>query len=157
MSWYPLILTLHIISSTVLFGTGMGTAFQMVASHYRADVRAMAVTAKNVVLADWLFTTTSGFIQPVTGVALAYMVGFPLTSSWLEVTYVLYVLALICWLPVVGLQMRIARLAGEAAAANMPLPRAYHRAYWTWFWLGWPAFGALIVVFYLMTAKPALW
>jgi uncharacterized membrane protein len=70
---------------------------------------------------------------------------------------VLYLLALVCWLPVVGLQMKIAKLASEAAAANHPLPPAYHRAYWTWFWLGWPAFGALVVVFYLMTAKPVLW
>jgi uncharacterized membrane protein len=157
MSLYFLVKTLHILSSTVLFGTGMGTAFQMVAAHYRRDVRAMAVTARNVVLADWLFTTPSGIIQPVTGIALAHMMGFPMMTPWLALTYGLYLLALLCWLPVVWLQMKIARLARDAAAQNAPLPPAYDRAYWIWFWLGWPAFGGLVVIFYLMTAKPVLW
>lgn len=155
---YTLIKTVHIISSTVLFGLGAGTAFHMLATHLRGDIRAIASTARNVVLADWLFTSTSGVVQPVSGVTLAWMMGYPLLSSWLVASYLLYILAGLCWVPVVGLQMRMERLAADALASGATtLPPAYHRAFRTWFWLGWPAFVSLVIVFWLMVAKPSLW
>jgi uncharacterized membrane protein len=158
MNTHALLLTIHIISSTVLFGLGAGTAFHMLATHFRGDIHAIASTARNVVLADWLFTSTSGVVQPVTGVALAWTTGYPLLSSWLVASYVLYVVAGLCWLPVVVLQMRMERLAAEAVASRAAtLPPAYHRAFWIWFWLGWPAFIGLVIVFWLMVAKPTLW
>lgn len=157
MDGYFLLKTVHVISSTLLFGTGIGTAFHMWATHLRGDPRAIASTARNVVLADWLFTATSGVVQPASGAALAVMAGHDLLAPWLLLTYALYVLAGACWLPVVWLQMRAADLAAEAVAAGTPLPPAYHRHMRLWFVLGWPAFLALVAVFYLMVAKPALW
>jgi len=154
---YELVKTIHILSSTVLFGTGLGTAFHMYATHLRGDVKAIAATARNVVLADWLFTSTSGVIQPATGIAMIIMAGFSPWSSWLILTYILYVIAFVCWVPVVFLQMRVAKTAESCAASLSPLPAAYFRDMRLWFWLGWPAFLGLIGVFYLMTAKPALW
>ena len=155
MTEFELLKTLHILSSTLLFGTGLGTAFHMWVTHLRGDVRAIASTARNVVLADWLFTTTSGVVQPVTGVMLARIESYPLTASWLVATYVLYVLAFVCWLPVVFLQMRAARLAQAAQFGE--LGSAYQRTMHAWFWLGWPAFIALVIVYWLMVAKPTLW
>ncbi len=158
MDAYALIKTVHIISSTVLFGLGAGTAFHMLATHLRGDVNAIASTAKNVVLADWLFTSTSGVVQPVSGLTLVWLAGFPLLSSWLVVTYLLYILAGACWIPVVVLQMRMERLARAAASSGATtLPAAYHQAFRAWFWLGWPAFLGLVVVFWLMVTKPTLW
>jgi uncharacterized membrane protein len=148
---------LHILSSTVLFGTGLGTAFQMWSAHTRGDVRGIAVVARNVVLADWLFTLPAGVVQPVTGLMLAARAGIDLSASWLVATYVLYALAFVCWAPVVVLQIRARNLAVQAADANRPLPAEYHRAMRLWFVLGWPAFIALLVVFLLMIAKPDLW
>ena len=54
---FLLLKTLHVLSATVLFGTGLGTAFHMWVTHRRGEVRAIAVTAANVVQADFLFTT----------------------------------------------------------------------------------------------------
>ena len=130
----------------------------MLATHLRGDVRAIASTARNVVLADWLFTSTSGVVQPASGVALVWLTGYPPLSSWLVVTYLLYLVAGACWIPVVVLQMRMERLALAAARSGATtLPPAYHKAVRTWFWLGWPAFLALVAVFWLMVAKPTLW
>ena len=154
---YFLVKTIHILSSTLLFGTGLGTAFHMYATHLRGDVKAIASAARNVVLADWLFTSTSGVAQPVTGIAMIVMAGYSPWSSWLVVTYVLYAIAGLCWLPVVFLQMRVAKTATASATAMTPLPTSYYRDMRLWFWLGWPAFISLVVVFYLMTAKPVLW
>jgi uncharacterized membrane protein len=151
-----LLKTLHILSATILFGTGLGTAFHMWLTHLRGDIRAIASTARNVVLADWLFTAPSGVLQPVTGIGLALTAGFDPMAPWLLAAYALYALAGGCWLVVVVLQLRIARIAAQCARDGTPLPRAYRRAMRAWFWLGWPAFIALIAVFWLMAAKPDL-
>ncbi|MBL8674590.1 MAG: DUF2269 family protein, partial [Rhodospirillales bacterium] len=69
-----------------------------------------------------------------------------------------YALAFACWAPVVVLQIRARDLAAAAAAAaSAPLPPEYHRVMRRWFALGWPAFLALVVVYWLMVAKPILW
>jgi uncharacterized membrane protein len=148
---------LHILSSAVLFGTGIGTAFQMWFAHRRGEPAAIAVVARNVVLADWLFTLPAGVVQPVTGVVLGLQSGVDPMAPWLVVTYALYSLAFVCWVPVVVLQMRVRDIAATSAATGTGLPPGYDQAMRLWFALGWPAFGALIIVFLLMVAKPALW
>ncbi|WP_425068802.1 DUF2269 family protein [Reyranella sp.] len=147
----------HILSSTVLFGTGIGTAFQMWSAHLRGDVRGIAIVTRNVVLADWLFTLPAGILQPITGLALAMQSGLDPMASWLVVTYALYVLAFVCWVPVVVLQIRARDLAAHAVATGEPLPPDYYSAMRVWFILGWPAFAALIVIYLLMVAKADLW
>ncbi len=57
-------------------------------------------------------------------------------------------------MPVVWLQLRIRDLAVAAAVEGNALPARYHRYMGHWFRLGWPAFLAVIVIFYLMVAKP---
>ncbi|WP_189410117.1 DUF2269 family protein [Neogemmobacter tilapiae] len=145
---------LHILSSTVLFGTGMGTAFQMVWAMRTGRVETIHSVASGVVVADWIFTAPAGLIQPLTGLWLAHLAGWPLTAPWLLLTYALYLLALACWLPVVHLQIRIRNLAGEALTKGQPLPDQARRLYRIWFALGWPAFAALVGVFWLMVSKP---
>lgn len=157
MDAYLIAKWLHILSSTVLFGTGIGTAFQMVWVMRRADPHQVHGVASGVVMADWLFTTPAGLLQPATGFWLVWLLGYPLNTPWLVVTYALYLLAFLCWAPVVHLQIRIRDLAGQAAETGQPLPAPAHQAYRLWFLLGWPAFGALVVVFWLMVTKPLLW
>lgn len=147
---------LHILSATVLFGTGLGTAFHMLMTHLRGDVAAIAAATRNTVLADWLFTATSGVVQPVTGIAMVTMAGLDPFESWLVVTYGLYVLAGLCWLKVVQLQYRMRDLAA-AAAHGGALTADYDKAVRLWFILGSPAFISLLAVFALMVMKPTLW
>lgn len=145
---------LHILSSTVLFGTGIGTAFQMVWAMRTGRVETVHSVATGVVVADWIFTLPAGVVQPVTGIWLAHLAGHALTAPWLLAAYALYLLAFCCWLPVVFLQIRIRDLALAALQARADLPRAAMRLYRIWFVLGWPAFGALVAVFWLMVTKP---
>jgi uncharacterized membrane protein len=148
---------LHIVSSTVLFGTGLGTALQMWMAHLSGDPRSIAIVSRNTVIADFLFTTPAIVIQPATGIALVWLSGFDPLASWLVVTYALYALAGACWLPVVWLQIQVRNLALDAVAANRPLPTEYRRYMRFWFALGWPAFIAVLAIFWLMVSKPALW
>jgi uncharacterized membrane protein len=119
------------------------------------DVRATAVVVRHVVLADWLFTTPTIIIQPLTGFYLIHLAGYPLTSRWIMWTIALYLLAGACWLPVVWLQIRMRGFAQDAVKAGTELPPIYWRYLRYWVLLGIPAFFALVVVFYLMVAKPA--
>lgn len=157
MEPFLLVKWLHILSSTVLFGFGAGTAWYMWNAHLGGDPRTIASVAKMVVRADWIFTGTSGIVQPASGLLLAQMAGWPLDTPWLVVSYGLYLLAFACWVPVVVLQIRARDLAAQAVATGQPLGLDYRRVMRWWFGLGWPAFLGLLGVFWLMVAKPALW
>ena len=157
MDLYLLVKWVHILSSTILFGFGAGTAWYLWAAHRSRDPATIAAVGRMVVRADWIFTGGSGVVQPVSGVALAHLAGWPLTTPWLIAAYLLYALAFACWVPVVGLQIRAQRLAAQAAAQGIPLGPDYARTMRLWFLLGWPAFLGLLGVFWLMIAKPALW
>ena len=154
MDWFGIVKWLHILSSTVLFGTGVGTAFQMLWAMRGDDPAVIARVAGGVVVADWIFTTPAGIVQPATGLWLVYLAGHDPFAPWLVAAWGLYGLALVCWLPVVHLQIRIRDLARAAASAKQPLPATARRAFAIWFALGWPAFAALLAVFWLMVARP---
>lgn len=145
---------LHILSSTLLFGTGLGSAYYMFFTSLTRDPRAVAVVVRYVVLADWLFTTTTIIFQPLSGWYMAHLAGIPLTTPWIFWTFVLYFVAGACWLPVVWIQIRMRALAQAAVTHNQPLPPRYFQLLKIWTALGVPAFLALVAVFYLMVAKP---
>jgi uncharacterized membrane protein len=147
---------IHILSSTVLFGTGLGTAFSMWRANASHDPRVVATVARNVAIADWVFTTPAVIVQPITGVALAKLAGVPLTSSWLELSIALYLFIGACWIPVVWLQLRMRDLAQGAVTEGAPLPPRYSRYYRLWCALGWPAFTGVMGIFALMVFKPVL-
>jgi uncharacterized membrane protein len=154
MEPYLLVKWLHIVSSTVLFGFGAGTAWYFWNAHLSGDPSLIARVGRMVVRADWIFTGTSGVIQPLSGFALARIAGYSLFEPWLVRAYGLYALAFLCWAPVVWLQIRATRLAEIAARDGTALGQEYRRMMWLWFVLGWPAFLGLMTVFWLMVARP---
>lgn len=153
---YDWIKIIHIVSASVLFGTGLGTAFYMFYVNQQQNITLIAKATGAVVLADWLFTATSGVVQALTGFILIYLKGYSLLSLWVWGSILGYAVAGICWLPVVWLQMRCRDLAYEAIRHKTNLSSAYYRYFRIWMLLGIPAFIALIGVFYLMTNRPEL-
>jgi uncharacterized membrane protein len=145
---------LHVIGATVLLGTGSGIAFFMVMAHRTGDAKIIAPVAKIVVIADFLFTASAVIVQPLTGLWLATLIGWPLTTPWLAVSLMLYLLIGLFWLPVVWMQIRMRDLARIAAEAGQSLPDAYHKLYRRWFACGFPAFAAVLAIIWLMLAKP---
>jgi len=150
---YGLVKTLHILSATVLFGTGLGTAYFMWSAVRTTDTRVIASVTRQAVRADWFFTTPAIVLQPLSGAWLAQTAGYS-WSGWIGWSIALYALAGLCWLPVVWLQLRMRDLAAAAVRGDQPLADPYWHYARLWFWLGVPAFAALIAVFYLMSAKP---
>ena len=154
MNTYLLIKTLHIISSTVVFGTGIGIAFFMFNSYRTDNIQQKLYAVRTTVLADYLFTFPAVIIQPLSGIGLVVIAGYNWTDLWLSLTYILYFLANICWLPVVWIQIQLKKMLQVAADTNTELPKRYHRLFKVWFLLGWPAFVGLVAVFFLMVYKP---
>ncbi|WP_116809080.1 DUF2269 family protein [Steroidobacter cummioxidans] len=152
---YLVVKWLHILSSTVLFGTGLGSAFYMFFTSLTRDTRVIATVVRHVVIADYAFTTPTIIIQPVTGLYLIHLAGFPLSSTWIAVSIALYFLAGAAWLPVVWMQIKMRDMAVAAAANGTQLPQLYWDFLKWWVALGIVAFTALVAVFYLMVAKPA--
>jgi len=113
---YLVVKWLHVLSSTLLFGTGLGSAYYMFFASRSRDARVAAVVVRYVVIADWIFTATTVVFQPLSGFYLAHLAGIPLHARWIAWSLALYVLAGACWLPVVGLQIRMRALAARAAA-----------------------------------------
>ena len=147
---------LHILSSTVLFGTGIGTAFYLFFVSRTRDTHAVAIVSHFVVIADWLFTATTIVFQPLSGFWLAHRMGYPLTSPWILLSTVLFMSAALCWFPVVWLQMKLRDVAQAADEAGTELPRAYWNYLGWWTALGVPALLLFLAIFYLMVARPSL-
>jgi uncharacterized membrane protein len=156
MTGYLLLKWLHVIGATVLLGTGAGIAFFMLMAHRTGDVRLIAGVARIVVLADYVFTATAVVAQPVTGVMLARITGYPLTEGWILASIGLYLLTGAFWLPVVWMQKRMRDLAVAAARGGEALPAEYHRLFRWWFAFGFPAFTAVLAIFWLMIARPEI-
>ncbi|SFU94852.1 DUF2269 family protein [Pseudoduganella namucuonensis] len=145
---------LHILSATLMFGTGFGTAFYMFVANRSGNTQAIAVVTKWVARADWWFTTPSVIVQPLSGLWMIHMAGYPMSSTWIAWSIALYLLAGACWLPVVWLQLRMRDMAAIAADTGAALPPRYWRYERIWTALGFPAFAALLVVYWLMVHKP---
>lgn len=149
---FGLIKTLHILSATLLFGTGLGTAYFMWSANRTRNTQVIASVAKQVVLADWLFTTPTVIFQPLSGAWLVQAAGYP-WHGWVSTSLVLYGIAGACWVPVVWLQLRMRDMAVTAEMNRQLLPPRYWHYARIWFWLGIPAFIAILSVFFLMVLK----
>jgi len=145
---------LHVIGAVVILGTGTGIAFFMLMAHLSEDAAFIGRTGSVVVLADKLFTATAVVVQPVTGYLLMRESGFPFSEGWIVASLVLYAVAGAFWLPVVWIQAQMRDLALQAAAAGAPLPDRYQRLFRIWFLFGFPGFGAVMLILWLMIAKP---
>ena len=143
----------HIISAILLFGTGFGSAFYKWMADQSGNIQHIAITNRHVVLADWIFTTPTIIIQPLTGWWLASLSGLPLSTPWIATSLGLYILAGLCWIPVVYLQIAMQKMAQQALSSATHLPKRYWTYTRLWLSLGIPAFGAMMIIVLLMVHK----
>lgn len=151
---YLLVKWIHILSATVLFGTGLGSAFYLFMANRKGNVANIYFAVSHVVIADFCFIAPAVVVQLVTGLWLLPLSGHVLTETWVGWGLALYLFAGFCWLPVVWMQIRMRDLAKAALGTAKPLPEAYWRLDRWWIVAGSLAFPAVVVVFYLMVVKP---
>jgi len=156
VSAYDIWKTLHVLSAAVILGTGFGIAFftwfGCRASMRAGDIGALRVVLRYTVIADACFTAPAVAFQAASGVALVYLLGWPQLSAWSIAVWSFFVLAGLCWLPVLRIQVLLHREALGAASVEA-LPASFHARFRIWFALGVPAFAAVIAIYWLMVAK----
>jgi uncharacterized membrane protein len=145
----------HIVGACVLLGTGAGIAFFMLLAHQSQKPEIIWPVARIVVIADFVFTTTAVILQPITGYLLIRQVGYSLGEGWVLGSLILYGVTGAFWLPVVWMQIRMRDLARDAAQTSEPLPEQYHSLSRRWFVFGFPAFFSVLLILWLMIARPA--
>ncbi|MCL4801322.1 MAG: DUF2269 family protein [Burkholderiales bacterium] len=154
---YTLWKAAHVVSATVVFGTGLGIAYFTWFGYRRAmragDLGALRTILRLTVIADASLTAPAVAFQLASGLVLMRLLGWPWVSPWSIAVLGLVALAGACWLPVLAMQVRLHRTAARAPSIAT-LPAAFHRWFGAWFVLGVAAFAATLALFYLMVAKP---
>ena len=149
---------IHVLGAAVLLGTGAGIAFFMLLAHRTRQPALVAGVARIVVIADYVFTASAVVVQPITGIALAWYVGYSFAEHWLVLSIVLYIITGAFWLPVVWIQREMRREAEAAVQAGSELSARYHSLFRIWFVFGFPAFAAVLAIFWLMIYRvPTIW
>ena len=154
MTLYFLVKYLHVLGAIVILGTGTGIAFFMLMAHRTDDASFIARTAATVVIADMIFTLSAVLLQPVSGGLLMMLSGTGFAEHWLTASLALYVVAGMFWIPVIFMQMEMRDLALMAVEKNQPLPPRYFALFRRWFLFGIPGFGSVMIILWLMIAKP---
>ena len=154
MTLYFFVKYLHVLGAIVILGTGTGIAFFMLMAHRSGDAAFIARTAATVVIADMLFTLTAVLLQPVTGGILMLLSSTAVTERWMATSLGLYAVAGLFWVPVIFMQIEMRDLARAAVAQSQPLPSRYFALFRRWFLFGIPGFGSVMLILWLMIAKP---
>lgn len=153
MTWYFILKYLHVLGAIVILGTGTGIVFMLMA-HRSGDPAFIARTASTVVIADMLFTASAVLLQPVTGALLMLLSATSYAEPWLAGSLALYAVAGLFWIPVIFMQIEMRDLARAAEARGEPLPPRYFTLFRRWFLFGIPGFGSVMLILWLMIAKP---
>ncbi|MBR0934981.1 DUF2269 domain-containing protein [Bradyrhizobium jicamae] len=154
MTLFFLVKYLHLLGAIVILGTGTGIAFFMLMAHRTGDAAFIARTAATVVIADMIFTLSAVLLQPVSGGVLMALSATGIAERWLLASLALYAVAGLFWVPVIFMQIEMRNLARMAAEKNQPLPPRYFALFRRWFLFGIPGFGSVMIILWLMIAKP---
>ena len=154
MTAYFIVKYLHVLGAIVILGTGTGIAFFMLMAHRSGDNIFIARTAATVVIADMVFTLSAVVLQPVSGTLLMILSGTSFAAPWLVASLTLYVLAAVFWIPVIFMQIEMRDLARASVAQGQKLPPRYFALFHRWFLFGIPGFGSVMLILWLMIAKP---
>jgi uncharacterized membrane protein len=146
---------MHVLGVILFLGNVVTAAFWKLRADYGRDYKQLHKAAKNVLLADYVFTAPGIVILAVFGHLAAQELGNPIWSTgWLALSYVLFIVSVVIWLFVlVPAQVKMVRYS-KIAAETGAMPAANKR--WTIVWNIFGSFNTLLpfVIVYLMIVKP---
>ena len=148
-----LIRLVHVLSSALMFGVGIGAFWFMRAALRSADVAAIAVTTRNAVRAEWFIAAPVAILQPATGYLLMLQLNYALNSRWFIAVATLYILAGMCWVDLVKAELKMRELV---AGQLTPLPAQFHVLVRRWQRLAMASFAGVLAIFWLMVFRPGL-
>ncbi|HMV41642.1 MAG TPA: DUF2269 domain-containing protein [Leptospiraceae bacterium] len=145
---YPLIKLIHILSATLMIGTGFGSAFYLYFTYKKGNVGTVRDVLKLVILADTIFTTPSVFLQLITGILLTEMIGLTF-SKWFWEVMGISLIVFVLWVRAAFIQLRLRKILEQ----ENEITDKFHREMKIWFYLGIPSFSASMLIYYMMVFK----
>ena len=152
---HALIRLLHIVSSALMLGVGVGAFWFMLTSVRSGNPAAIAVITRNAVRAEWFIAVPVAIIQPTTGYLLMLQLGYPLHSRWFAAVVTLYVVAGMCWVYLVKAELKLRDLA-TAHGTSVALPDEFGALVRRWTRLAMGSFAGVLAIFALMVFRPGL-
>ncbi len=152
---FQVLLALHILAAVVFVGNIITAAFWKVRADRSGNLETIAIPARSLLQADYIFTAPGIVVLLLTGI---WMVGLSdwgrFQEPWLGGSFVLLIVTGIIWLAVLlPQQRRMVRLAQEGADAGAMGPE-YRSASRIWSMFGGIATLLPILILFLMVFKP---
>lgn len=146
---YQTLKLIHIISATIMFGTGLGSAFYLFYTYKFSKFSTVKEILNIVIIADYIFTTPSVILQLATGLWLSHYMKL-ISTNWFLIALLFSLLVYALWIRAVFLQLKMKKTLENAKEYNVQ----FHQQMKGWFFLGIPAFFGSLFLFYLMVFKP---
>ena len=146
---YQIVKMIHILSATIMIGTGLGSAFYLFITYKTTNTATVRDVLKNVIFADIIFTTPSVITQLITGLILTEQLNL-YDTQWFYLVIIISFFVLILWLGAVVIQYKLERIIKNSA--NFTLQ--FNKLMMIWVILGVPSFLLAIYLYYLMIFKP---
>ena len=154
-----ILLALHILAAVVFVGNIITAAYWKVRADRSGNLETVAITARSLLQADYVFTAPGIVLLLVTGILMVWLsVGSwaQFQEPWLGVSFVLLIITGIIWLAVLLPQLRrMVRLAQEGVDAGALGPE-YRKASRIWSMFGGIATLLPVLILLLMVFKPGL-
>lgn len=142
---------IHVVSAVIFIGNIVTVAFWKLKAEFSRDPAHIHRTAKNIMVADYIFTIPSNIGLLISGFLLAFQSSYPLTEiNWLTLSLTLFIVTGILWVVcLLPLQRKMIHYSqGNWDEAN------YKKVSRTWDALGTLATLIPLFILYLMVMKP---
>jgi uncharacterized membrane protein len=148
----------HVLAAAVMLGTWLGIAAFMVFAHRSRNPSVIALISQFAIRLELFIVAPAVALQPISGFPLAVIIGLaPLNEFWIVVSLVLYAIVVLAWLIAVGIEMRIRKVARQAALGGTKLANAnYPRLFHLWLALAPVILAGMIALFLLMVWQPRM-
>ena len=152
------LLVLHILAAIIFVGNLITSAFWKARADRSENLETIALTARSLLQADYVFTGPGIAVLLITGIGMVGLsvggwAGFQ--EPWLGGSFVLLIITAIIWLAVLLPQLRrMVRLSQEGADAGSLSPD-YRKASRRWSMFGGVATLLTVLILFLMVLKPA--
>lgn len=140
---------IHIISATLMIGTGLGSAFYLYFTYKNSSPETIKDVLKLVIKADTIFTTPSVLVQLITGILLSNQMNLTFTY-WFWVVCSVSLVILVLWVRAALIQLKLRKILER----DEYISDEFHQKMKIWFYLGIPSFLGSIYIYYLMVYKP---
>ncbi len=148
---YQVLKLIHILSATLMIGTGLGSAFFLFLTYKGRNVQNLRHVVKLVIRADKYFTAPSVIIQLITGILLSNILELTY-SRWFWIVLSTSLVIFILWLRAAFIQVWLSRQLLQSEV----LTPEFHQNMRLWILLGVPSFALSIFIYYMMVFKAFL-